>query len=556
MEISKLELNKFKKINSASINLDPINILIGGNNAGKSSVLQGIHFSIGTAIAARKVNNKTFIQNELLYCPTKNFVRLRHGGDYQNQSNFGSLKIYAKNDENIEHTYDIRVYRGRNEGNVGCDRKGDSTLGTIITNPKLPFSVYVPGLAGIPQVEEYRSEGTVRRGVASGDANLYLRNVIYLILQKKLLPELRRMMLLIFDEFAIDVKFDPSHDTNIDVYVDLTSSGARTPIELIGTGVLQALQIFSYVTLFKPKLLLLDEPDSHLHPNNQSLLAEALLTISTETKTKILVSTHSRHIVDSLYDDANFIWLKNGTVYQQGYDLPRVSMLMDIGALDSYERLREGQIKYAVLTEDSKTDMLKKLLQYSGYNLSEILIYSYKTSSNINSAKALTEFIQEIATNTTVIVHMDNDFYIEDEANKLIRQIEEVGGKPFLTEGSDIESYFINPLHLSALLDEPEELIIDWLNELATENHNELTLKFIRKRDHAKNLFSRDSSITQPETALLLGTNVPLSADKRIGKFMMKKVNDKMHSKFGKRVDLKTQTEHLKSDLLRNFIVA
>ena len=37
-------------------------------------------------------------------------------------------------------------------------------------------NVYVPGLAGISQFEQHRSESVVRRGVASGDANLYLRN--------------------------------------------------------------------------------------------------------------------------------------------------------------------------------------------------------------------------------------------------------------------------------------------------------------------------------------------------------------------------------------------
>ena len=60
MEIQSIKLEKFKKIDEAVIDLDSINVLIGGNNAGKSSVLQGIHFSIATAIAARKIGKRTF----------------------------------------------------------------------------------------------------------------------------------------------------------------------------------------------------------------------------------------------------------------------------------------------------------------------------------------------------------------------------------------------------------------------------------------------------------------------------------------------------------------
>lgn len=554
MKLTNLKLTKFKKIDEATINLDPINILIGGNNAGKSSILQGIHFSIATAVAARKVRKKTFTQNELLYCPTKYFINLRNGATYQNQSNFGTLEINGKNDEEEDISYDIKVYRARNEGNVGCERKGDVTLGNMIVNQTSPFSIYVPGLAGIPQVEEYRSEGIVRRGVASGDANLYLRNVLYLILQKGLLPELRNMMLSIFDNFAINVKFNEVHDTHIDVRVDLTRTGATTPIELIGTGVLQALQIFSYVTLFKPKLLLLDEPDSHLHPNNQVLLAESLLTISMETDTKILISTHSRHMVDALYDEANFIWLKDGTVYKQGYDLHRVSLLMDIGALDSYEKLREGQIKYAVLTEDSNTVLLEKLLVSSGYDLSEVLIYSYKTSSNINAAKTLTEFIQDIASVTKVIVHMDNDFLIEDEKNKLKDLITSAGGYPFVTSGSDIESYFIDTLHIAEIFDSDEETVVNWLDEIARQNHNALMHKFTRKRDNAKKLFSRYQDIQQPDTLTLLGNDLPLAKEKRIGKFMMRKINAEMYNKFGITKDLKITTRHLYSTCLRGYL--
>lgn len=554
MDIKRITLERFRKIKRAEINLCPINVLVGGNNSGKSSVLQGIHFSLVAATAARRLGKQTFTQDNLLFCPTRNFVTLRNGGEYQNQSNFGYLRIAAKTEDEEDVSYVIRVYRARNEGNVGCERSGNTTLGGIITEAVPPFSIYVPGLAGVPQVEEYRSESVVRKGVASGDANLYLRNVIYLIEQKKLKNDLIRLMRRIFPGFSLSVEYDPVHDSYLDVFVLDGPGGQKRPLELTGTGILQALQIFSYATLFKPKLMLLDEPDAHLHPDNQLLLSEVLLTIASETNSKIIVSTHSRHMVDALNGEANFVWLKKGEIFEQGDGLRRLPLLMDIGALDSFEKLREGETKCVVLTEDRSTGYMEKLLEASGFNLDELLIYSYQSSSNLNAAGALSEFIREIAPETKVVVHADNDFFTAEEAEKFSEKIVGFGAIPFITEGSDIESYFVDPEHIGNLLEEPADDVNEWLSEIAQENHNELAHKFSRKRDDAKFKLYKRNEGDPPPTLNLMGPNVPLEPEKRLGKFMLRKVRGGMRQKFGKEVSLQQITEALSSPRLVEIV--
>lgn len=194
MKIKKLVLEKFKKVDRAELELDSVNVLVGGNNSGKSSVLQGIHFSFIAAVAQREAGQNTFTQDSLLYCPARGFEALRHGGGYLNQSNFGWLRLVADHPEEPNAAYNIRIYRGRNEGNVGCQRSGSSRIGNLLSASDHLFSIYVPGLAGVSQVEQYRSESVVRRGVASGDANLYLRNVILLIKEKAKLTLLGEAM--------------------------------------------------------------------------------------------------------------------------------------------------------------------------------------------------------------------------------------------------------------------------------------------------------------------------------------------------------------------------
>ncbi len=549
MEITSVEIESFKRVHKAEINLSDINVLVGANNAGKSSMLQGIHFCAGAAVAARRLDKVTFTQQSLLYCPARNFVDLRNGDPYQNQSAFGYLRVRGVVESDNDQ-YTVRVYRGRNEGNVGCDRHGNLTIGAMVTAFIPPFSVYVPGLAGIPEVEEFRSESVVRRGVASGDANLYLRNVLFLIKTKNLLPELTQLMKLIFPNFSIDIKFDQVHDSHIEVFVQAGVNQLKKPIELIGTGVLQALQIFSYSTLFKPKLLLLDEPDSHLHPDNQGLLADSFVALVENLETKIIVSTHSRHLVESLYGEAHFVWMKDGRIQQQGNSLDKVPILMDIGALDSFDRLINGAISHVILTEDTNLSMMRVLAEGSGFDMATTLIYSYKASSNLSSAYALCEFILNSAPDCIVIIHADNDFLTDDEENSLREKIENCGAKAFITEGSDIESYFVDPEHIGVLLNEDPESIREWLNEIALTRHNKMTHKFSRKRDEAKKkLYKNDNA---PDTLTLMGEQVPLPPEKRLGKFMLSEIRNGMHTRFNRQVDIISVTEHLYSDFLRS----
>ena len=233
MKLTKLTLEKFKRVDKVEIDLHSLNVLVGGNNAGKSSVLQGIHFSVIAAISSREAGKDTFTQDALLYCPARSFEELRHGLGYLNQSQFGHLKLDAVFPDETVAQYKVRIYRGRNEGNVGCQRTGSSKIGSMVASSDNLFSIYVPGLAGVSQSEQFRTESVVRRSVASGDANLYLRNVLWLIKQKNKLSALIKSMRTLFPTFEILLEFNPQRDVVINASISI--SGRYCPVELVGT---------------------------------------------------------------------------------------------------------------------------------------------------------------------------------------------------------------------------------------------------------------------------------------------------------------------------------
>jgi hypothetical protein len=294
-------------------------------------------------------------------------------------------------------------------------------------------------------------------------------------------------------------------------------------------------------------LLLLDEPDSHLHPDNQGLLASALQVVAGETTTQAILSTHSRHLVDALHEDSNFVWLKDGKVFKQGPSIDRLPLLMELGALDRFDSLFQGNVGWVFLTEDRNSELLKILLARAGFAAAECLVISYKTSSNLEAAKILGSFVNEVAPNTKVVIHRDRDFMTDEEAARVSAGIAQAGAIPYITEGSDLEDHFVRPAHVAARLNVGLAEVEEWISALAQENHNALQHSFTRKRDEIKRQIYRADPDQCPDTLALLGNHLPLTPEKRLGKAMLRLIRARMHERWQTTANLLLPSPHIDS---------
>jgi predicted ATPase len=61
--------------------------------------------------------------------------------------------------------------------------------------------------------------------------------------------------------------------------------------------------------------LILDEPDSHLHPDNQRKLVRLIAKLAEEKNFQVLLSTHSRHVLDEATSvGAKVTWFSGGEI--------------------------------------------------------------------------------------------------------------------------------------------------------------------------------------------------------------------------------------------------
>lgn len=222
-------VKRFKSITDLTLHLDRINILVGTNNAGKSSVLQAIQFGVSSVQSLaltstrnlRGVQTGTLSADQLVYTPLRDVQTLAQGGRLSQKPETAIEITFTRDGESLS----ISVRRGKNS-NLNVALNGDIALVRELESMDTPFSAISPGLAGIPSMEEYRAPAIARRAAAYGDANSVFRNVLLILRQDPHgWQQFKERMRRIFPDVEIDVAFDPQRDSNISAHV--TRSGTR-----------------------------------------------------------------------------------------------------------------------------------------------------------------------------------------------------------------------------------------------------------------------------------------------------------------------------------------
>ncbi len=480
-------IERFKNLASIELSVNGISLLVGGNNAGKSSVLQAIQF--GTSVAqTSELQGGAWVQERLstsigqsdfVYSPIKDVLSLARNARLR-EAEADAIRITYK-DAGQESR--ITVRKGRNK-NILLELVGRS-LGERLQSIQEPYCALVTGLAGIPSEEEFETNIVVRKAAAKGDSNSVFRNILLQLRNQQAKWDLfQQQIARIFPGYEINLSFDPDVHETIECTVR-KSDGIVYPIDTCGTGVLQAIQIFSYINLFEPKVLLLDEPDSHLHPNNQKQLAKELIAVS-EKGLNVIVSTHSKHLVESLIDSSNLVWLKNGSVQTDVEDY-ELKALMEIGALNVGEKI--GNPSVIFLTEDKNYGIFQIVLESNGFDMDDCEIVSYSGCTQVGTAVALINHLKKTNPNARYAIHRDRDFQEDAALEEYRSRFEQMGVKVFIPEGNDLEAYFTRINHLVSVCSLSEELAREIVQQAFHSRKDQLIEKYVNTRiENAKRL--------------------------------------------------------------------
>ena len=413
--------------------------------------------------------------SEAEYIPSGDYKSLGFRSEWSNRRGDSESKVkFTFTQDDQEYTAAVVLRKARNEG-ISVEPSIPSALFDVFRNRTSMVSAYIPGLAGIPLAEEKLAKRVVFRKSASGDSNVVLRNVLYLIsLDNEKEYELKKIMNKLFPNVTFNVKFRENDDYYIQASMGILGAHALKPLEQSGNGFLQVLQIFSYMVLFNPKIILIDEPESHLHPTLQTKLVNVLQKELRSRDCVALVATHSPYVARGAARNSNFIWLKDGSVVSASSS-GEIRDALGWGVLDR---------AIILFTEDSKQNMLREIVDQNEYLSDRVAIYPYDGIDRLGNEGHIKAIQNALGKAHKVIVHRDRDCLTNEELKNWADPFVKSDISVWITAGSDVEAYFCQPRHISSVYGISIEVAKKIFMQVYSENEGELYRDFENKRSN------------------------------------------------------------------------
>lgn len=146
--------------------------------------------------------------------------------------------------------------------------------------------------------------------------------------------------------------------------------------------------------------------------------------------------------------------------------------------------------KCIFLTEDKRKGLVSKFLIANGFIMEEVDLRSYKGCTNIGSAEVLYKYLKDKYEDRcpVIIVHRDKDYLTENEIQKEKDKFQKIGMHLFITEGTDIESYFVRPSHVIKCHKEVDSQKLNNLIKQAKNEKKDKSISLLRKKSLEKRI--------------------------------------------------------------------
>lgn len=421
MHVKKVTLKKFKKYKDSTLELNnELSLLVGGNNSGKSSLLQAmatwqfcktlLEIEKGrvswTADATNQGLGLGIVDFTPMFLPSLSHLWTNLKSQKQTENDGYTLKIKLFWDDSAGHEKFLEI--GLSLANDRLFIKNTSSninIQEIINNDgspnntNMPQIAYLPPFAGITDRESRLSPAMRNRLIGQGLSGGVIRNSLYDIhlsnqnkrqalkqgrtkIANKDLAELREndaweiLQKTLFDIFSLKIEVTPFND-QYHSYLKIACTAGKVngyqftkhkdfnarDIMVEGSGFLQWLSVYTLALSEEFNVILLDEPDAHLHTQLQKNLTERLEDITIKKGKQVLLATHSTELIRA-YEPYKILSLSNSRGRYLGSDDEKIGLLSGIGTMFSPKIHKLTEEKRLLIVEGvSDERFLKKIFE-------------------------------------------------------------------------------------------------------------------------------------------------------------------------------------------------
>lgn len=358
MRVESVTIESFKGLRHFEIAIGSFDCLVGPNNSGKSTVLQAIaffDFCVKQCMRRRRgrlaLEGRSIPPEEFVAVPLATPRDLWTDRRYMANRKQIYSSVAVRFDNDVEVTAAARLNFNRFSLTVSSSEPSEEWLGML-----QQFQVsYLPVFSSFLAQEERRYPVSIQDELAHGRVNRVVRNLLLDLKEAGRLDDLVGILQRTFPSLAnFEVVFDEVNDRYITVSYREGKRACELDVFSAGSGFQQFVYLFGFILLRQPTLVLLDEPDVHLHGTLQRALLQELRTLVSDGK-QVLLATHSRDTVSQM-EPESIVYLER--------DIPprRLSVAFDkydvldrLGALD-VSQLPALQAHGRVLVVENSTD--------------------------------------------------------------------------------------------------------------------------------------------------------------------------------------------------------
>lgn len=476
MRIKKIRIENFKRFDDMELELSPLNCIVGANNSGKSTLLQSLalfdfvlHYSIAQKNGANstlETKSRSIATEDFFVLPVSNPIDLWTKKLARKRNKPIPINITVGFDNNEQMSTSIVLTFNRFLVNTDISADNQELLRTL----KEYKISYLPIFSSFLAQEERRTAAVLEDALARGRVNSVMRNLLYDLKEQGKLSELVDILQRAFIEIRkLNVQFDETVNRFIDVTYLEQGHGKSFDLFMSGSGFQQFVYLFGFILLKNPDVILLDEPDVHLHGVLQGALLDELNRLVDEKGKQIVFATHSRDLIDKV-DPQNILSLHEGNAKRLQVRFDLYDTLKSLGSFDQLEMAKLQTFRrLLVLENESDWRLLQifctKILGEPTWHQIEqkISLWYNKGNPAKSDLRKLRDQHSETFgfTGEPLKIFAIGDLDYCPDREKFMKKKSDTNVTLHLWERNEIENYLLNENVITRLVTEDRELFRD-----------------------------------------------------------------------------------------------
>ena len=347
--LTKLTIKNFKRFRDETVvNFEPITVLLGGNNSGKSTVLQALSIFQYCMEVTRKRKNGGFTLDTKTIGPEEfGALPVAEPTDlWPDSKPAGAINIEAKFSNDATISFEITM--SFNRFSITPALHGEA--GKLIETTKVR---YVPIHSGLALREGFLLAPERAERLRELQHGSVIRNLLWDLKEhnKERWKKLKEILERLYPTATLDVTFDSQVDRFISSEYQDNVLGRGLDVVVSGTGFQQVLQIFTGVLSQGSTIVLMDEPDAHLHARLQVEMMRIFADLVEGEGLQFVLASHSPHLI-SAAPPGSLRAMIDGKAHPFATEPEQMDLLDTLGAFDRMEIVPLLRTKSVVFVEN------------------------------------------------------------------------------------------------------------------------------------------------------------------------------------------------------------